>query len=166
MVVKFDSDKVRKMIKEKDISQQTIAELVLNVTSSAFYNYLTRGEMEKEKLIKLCKLIGTSIDNVMIDAPKPEKIETTENGKTLETILLGLNQVFQMQKEYNETMKNLLIEIKALNTKQNRLENALGQIVVNTLGSRDNSEKMLGKMTDTNSTLNIISGRVKDMWKK
>ena len=71
--------------------------------------------------------------------------------------------MYENQKKMVELMEQMLVEIKALSVKQNRLENALGQIVQNSLIIKDTTDKLHDDNSNIRSTLNLISGRAKDI---
>jgi hypothetical protein len=81
----------------------------------------------------------------------------------METLIVGVGTLYEEQKKTNDLIAQLLIEVKATNAKQNRLENALGQIVQNTIVAKDTASMMLKKETEIKDQMNLISGRTRDI---
>ena len=86
-----------------------------------------------------------------------------QNIPQLDTLILGLNQLYEMQKLQNEGVNNLLEQIKITNTKINRLENALGQIVNHSIAIKDPLTNQHNSIRDIKSSTATINGRVRDI---
>lgn len=165
--VKIDGKKVRDAIAKTGLSLDRISTVVLNRDQSYISKATNRNAIGIAELKKLCEFLALDYDSLVIQKEEPvtanQTKETNLSQASLETIIVGTNLMYENQKKMIEVMEQMLIEIKALNAKQNRLENALGQIVQNTVVLKENTTKSIEKANDLKSTVNIISGRVKDL---
>lgn len=169
--VTIDVEKLWKSIKACGISAGNLATMVLNRDKSYLTTVKTRGTMIEQDLIKLCAFLSIKVEDITIKPPVKEESEPIlKNEKTtlntapqLELLILGLNQIYEAQKLQNEAINNMLIEIKATSTKINRLENALGQIVTNSIQIKENTGDSRDLLRDIKSTGAIISGRLRDL---
>lgn len=172
--VKPNGDKILEGIKKSGITQDKLSTMVLGKNPAYISQSIARGSFDIEQLQKLCQFLGLSYDECIIkDVPKKEE-SVAKEGKSadaipqLETLIVGMNTMYEMQKEYTEVIKSLLVEIKALNQKQNRLENALGQIVQNSIIIKETENKIADSTNAVRSQINLANGRLKDLvdWSK
>lgn len=156
-------------IKGSGITAGNLATMVLNRDKSYLTTVKTRGTMVKEDLEKLCTFLSVNIDDVLIKEEKPvvkEPVKPASNQSAnaqLDMLIVGLNKMYEAQRLQNETLNNLLIEVKAGNAKTNRLENALGQIIPNLIQIKTTVDNSRDLIRDIKSTGATISGRLRDL---
>ena len=163
-----NADVIWSAIKKSGIPQDRLSVMVLGKNSAYISQALSRGSFERENLKKLCEFLGINYDDAVVKvAPKEDVAVASNNTEVtiphLETLIVGMNTMYEMQKEYSATMKDLLVEIRALNTKQNRIENALGQLVQNSIITKENTNKICDSTNAVRSQLNLANGRLKDL---
>ena len=165
-----NADVIWSAIKKSGIPQDRLSVMVLGKNSAYISQALSRGTFERENLKKLCEFLGINYDDAVVKvSTKKEDVVVASNNNTevtiphLETLIVGMNTMYEMQKEYSATMKDLLVEIRALNTKQNRIENALGQLVQNSIITKENTNKICDSTNAIRSQLNLANGRLKDL---
>lgn len=166
----FDGAKVRSALEKMNVSLDKISILVLGRDSSYISKTTNRGRIQVEDLKKLCEFCSINYEDVIVAPPEPtattQVVENKSDSLTvapLETIIVGLNTMYENQNKMCEVLDQLLVELKALNAKQNRLENALGQMVTNTLIVKENTNKIVDAQNHLKSQANIISGRTRDI---
>lgn len=167
--VSINAQMLSEAIKKSGVDQTKLSTMLLGKNNAYISQSITRGTFDKSELQKLCMFLNIDYDLVVV-VPKMLKQETTVNPKEdslaipqLETLICGTNFMYENQKKMLELMEQMLVEIKALSVKQNRLENALGQIVQNSLIIKDTTDKLHDDNSNIRSTLNLISGRAKDI---
>ena len=165
-----NGDKIWEGIKKSGIAQDKLSVMVLGKNNGFISQSILRGTFDAEQLQKLCSFLGLEYEECIIkDVPKKREEPVVAEKKStdatphLETLIVGMNTMYEMQKEYTEAIKELLVEIKALNQKQNRIENALGQIVQNTIILKENTSKIADSTNAVRSQMNLANGRLKDL---
>lgn len=167
----FDTTVVENAIKNCGITKQKLSTMVLGKDASYLSNAVNTGKINTELLKKLCEFLSLEFDKtvvVMEDKQTPQKEQkqpevTVQNIPQLDTLILGLNQLYEIQKLQNEGINNLLEQIKITNTKINRLENALGQIVNHSIAIKDTLTNQYNNIRDIKSSTATINGRVRDI---
>ena len=166
--VQFNGEAVKLAIKKMGLTMDKLSTMVLGLDQSYVSKACIQGRIREEHLKKLCDFMSLDYDSVIIkpEPPKPEpkaEPQVTPTSVSLETLVVGLNTVYEQHKETNGMLKELLVEIKALNVKQNRLENALGQIVSNSIAMKEHIVEMKEQNNYLKSQANITNGRLKDL---
>ena len=165
----INTEKLFKAVKDSSISASKIATMVLNRDDSYLTTVKTRGTMIEEDLNKLCMFLSLRVEDVVVNEPEkkeePKTVAPQSNHSVaqLETLIVGLNTMYEAQKLQNECLNNILEQMKVTNTKINRLENALGQIVTNSIQIKENTGDSRDLLRDIKSTGAIISGRLRDL---
>lgn len=167
----FDTTVVESAIKNCGITKQKLSVMVLGKDASYLSTALNTGKINTEVLKKLCAFLSLEFDTIVVvmeDKQTPQKEQkqpevTVQNIPQLDTLILGLNQLYEMQKLQNEGINNLLEQIKITNTKINRLENALGQIVNHSIAIKDTLTNQYNSVRDIKSSTATINGRVRDI---
>lgn len=139
-----------------------IAEFIMGYDKT-YWSYMRKEKRCNVKgLNKLCSYYNLQPDDYKAVA---ESIKPAETPKAfnIDTVVIGLNQLYQIEKENNELMKQILEQIKVQNTKTNRLENALGQIVGNVVEIKDTTNGNNTLLRDLKSTGAVVSGRLRDI---
>lgn len=175
-----NGEKIWEGIKRAGITQDKLSTMVLGKNASYISQSISRGSFDAENLRKLCEFLSISYDECVVsEIKRAEKVElsTGENADIvpyIQTLVAGLNTMYESQKEYAETMKQyvervgvlikgLSDEVKTINAKQNRLENALGQIVQNSLITKENTAKVSDSVSAVRSQLNIANNKLKEL---
>lgn len=168
--VKFNGELVRSTIKKMGLTMDKISTMVLGTDQSYTSKACNTGRINDVYLRKLCEFLSLNYDTVLIaDVLKESATKSVASNNPevaiphLETLIVGMNTMYEIQKEYSATMKDLLVEIKALNAKQNRIENALGQLVQNSIITKENTNKICDSANSIRSQLNLANGRLKDL---
>ena len=171
--VEIDQDKLNVAISKCNIAKDKLSTMVLNKNNSYIAQSIIRGTFDIEALKKLCSFLNVEYESVIKKSETPlvvPEVKSDDVSAKMETLIVGLNTLYEEQKSIHEDnqklaeiMTQMLQELKVLNAKQNRLENALGQIVSNVLIVKDNSNKVLDRETEIKSQINLVSGRVKDI---
>ena len=88
----------------------------------------------------------------------------------MDTVLVGIQVMYEEQKKTNELISELLKEIKAQNVKMDRVEkristveNAVGQILPKLIIVNDHEEDIVQYLRDIKSSTAILNGRTKDI---
>ena len=174
VMVGFDVKALKEAIDKINIAQGVVAKMVLGRDPSFISNSCTRGTMNKDDLKKLCEFLSLEYDKIIIK-PEPKKEEpksehpatSIAHGQAVDTLIIGLNSLYEIEKQNNKLMQDILKELQINNTKTNRLENALGQIVSHTLVIRDTmNNSVVSYLRDTKSGVAVITGRMKDLLNK
>jgi len=164
-----NGEKIWEGIKKSGITQDKLSVMVLGKNAAFISQSISRGTFDAEQLQKLCSFLGIDYEECILkEVPKKEESvkkdeKLADATPHLETLIVGMNTMYEMQKEYNTTLKDLLVEIKALNAKQNRIENALGQLVQNSIITKENTNKICDSANSIRSQLNLANGRLKDL---
>lgn len=167
--VNINSQMLSDAIKKSGLDQTRLSTMLLGKNNAYISQSIVRGTFDKDELQKLCTFLGIEYKLVVVTAEmlKQKEIVNPKDNvpivPQLETLICGTNLMYENQGKMIELMEQMLIEIKALNAKQNRLENALGQIVQNSIMVKDNTAKLHDDNSSIKSTLNLINGRVKDI---
>ena len=166
--VRVDSEKIDNAINKTGMSKGKISAFVLKRDGSSISKALSRGSFDKNDLKVLCEFLDIDYNSVIVNSTEVPTVKTNNVKDTslvpqLETLICGSNLMYENQKKMIEIMENMLVEIKALGTRQNRLENAMAQIVQNGAILKDNANKINDGISNARSTLNLISGRLKDI---
>ena len=164
--VNVNSEVIKTKIKACGITMDKLSTMVLGCDSSYVSKSLNAGRFHIDKLTKLCEFLNIDVDAIIIEVNvNREVVGTSESlaAPQLETMIVGLNTIYETQRKMCEFMEQMLTEIKCTNAKQNRLENALGQIVQNTLILKETTNKISDKNNEIKSQMNLISGRTKDI---
>ena len=166
----FDGAKVRNALEKMNVSLDKISILVLGRDSSYISKTTNRGRIQIEELKKLCEFCSINYDDVIVAPPEPTVTTQVVENKSeslsiapLETIIVGLNTMYETQHKMCEVLDQILVELRANNVKQNRLENALGQIVQSSLILKENTNKIVDTQNHLKSQANIVSGRTRDI---
>lgn len=162
-VVKFNSEIVQKAIKDSGVTMSKLSKLVINRDQTYVSKALIDGKCNKDDLKKLCEFLDVKYDDViMLDESTTVK-PVIGNNANLDLLVAGLNRLCEIEKANGEKLDNILTEIKSTNTKTNRLENALGQVVGNVIEIKNTENANNGLLKDLKSTGAVISGRLRDM---
>ena len=166
----FDGAKVRSALEKMNVSLEKVSTLVLGKEGSYISKTTNKGRIQIEDLKKLCEFCSIRYEDVIVAPPDPtvttQVVENKSDSLTvapLETVIVGLNTMYENQNKMCAVLDQLLVELKALNVKQNRLENALGQAVTNMLIVKENTNKIVDAQNHLKSQSNIISGRARDL---
>lgn len=162
-VVKFNSEIMQKAIKDSGVTMSKLSKLVINRDQTYVSKALTDGKCNKDDLRKLCEFLDVKYDDIiMLDEATTVK-PVIGNNANLDLLIAGLNRLCEIEKANGEKLDNILTEIKSTNTKTNRLENALGQVVGNVIEIKNTENANNGLLKDLKSTGAVISGRLRDM---
>ena len=87
-----------------------------------------------------------------------------------EQIIAGMNAIFQLQKQLvelqkqqTETLNKVLSSLQANTAKQKNLENALGQLVTQTLTMKEHLVEVKSQNEYVKGQLNITNGKLRDI---
>lgn len=166
--VDIDVEVLNKAIDKSGLDKVKLSSMLLGKNTAYISQSLIRGTFAIAELKKLCEFLGISVDSCIkkseppLVVPEPSKNADDTSAK-LETVIVGVGTLYEEQKKLTDLISQMLVELKALNAKQNRLENALGQIVQTSLVVKENTNKISDKQGEIKSQMNIISGRTKDI---
>ena len=176
--VNINSEKLSKAIRDSGISYGKLSKLVLKRGNNYINSCLQKGTINKTDLDLICEFLGVKPDKFVIEV-KEEKIEKPvvkrESGpavlsKDMDTVLVGIQVMYEEQKKTNELISELLKEIKAQNVKMDRVEkristveNAVGQILPKLIMVNDHEEDIVQYLRDIKSSTAILNGRTKDI---
>ncbi len=170
IVTRFDAEALNNAITKSGISRKNIATMVLKRDQSYISNACKKGTINPSDLRKLCEFLSLDYNMVVImEKPKAEVVPTKEkaqaaDNKLLETLIISLNSLLETEKQNQKLLGEILQEVKVNNTKTNRLENAMGQMVSSTLVVKEAvTGDLMNYVRDTKSSTATISGRVKDL---
>ena len=162
-VVKFNSEIMQRAIKDSGITMNKLSRLVINRDPTYVSKAMNEGKCNKDDLKKLCEFLDVKYDEViMLDESTATK-PVVGNDANIDLLIAGLNRLCEIEKANGEKLDAVLTEIKATNTKTNRLENALGQVVGNVIEIKNTENANNGLLKDLKSTGAVISGRLRDM---
>lgn len=169
-VTYFNAEALEKAIKKIGIGKNKLSTMVMGRDASYLSNAITNGRANKEDLKKLCDFLSLDYDSVVIDKPQPETVDkpksTPKDIVNLDALILGVNQLYQIEKTNSETMKEILEQLRVTNTKINRLENALGQTVSNVIEIKNTTNNNNTAIKEIKSSCNTMQGRLRDMINK
>lgn len=171
VMVVFDVSTIKAAISKSSISQKVITKMVLNRDPSFLSNSYTRGTMNKEDLKKLCEFLSLDYDSVVVaqaeTTPAKDKTTAIAHGQSIDTLIVGLNAIYEIEKENNKLLTDLLQELKVSNTKAGRFENIMGQVHSNILIMKESMSKdMIPYIRDTKTATATMSGRMKELLSK
>ena len=159
-----------KKIEGKNFKGTRISTFILKRDFSYYSKVVRTGVCNVDDFKTLCAYYELKEDDYIIKKEEPKEIthneETTKTPSqivNLDALIIGINNLYQIEKANNENIGELLRELKVTNTKINRLENVLGQLLTNSIPIKENSHKMVSALTDTRSTVATIQGRVKEL---
>lgn len=171
-VTYFKVEPVKKAIEDSKIPMVKISTMILGMEQTYVSKSLRDGKINKDKFKVLCDFFGLEYDNLII-TPIPKVV--TEEKKELPTpsqvinldaLILGINNLYQIEKDNAELMKQLVEQVRATNVKLGRFENLLGQMHASTLGIKENTKDIESLCRDTKSSIAGIAGRVRDIAQK
>lgn len=170
VMVEFNVKMCKEAMDKINIAQGVVSKMVLGRDPSFISNSCARGTMNKDDLKKLCEFLSIEYNTIIKPEPKKEEPKSEHlatsiaHGQAVDTLIIGLNSLYELEKQNNKLMQDILKELQVNNTKTNRLENALGQIVSNTLVIRDTmNNSIVNYLRDTKSGVAVISGRTKEL---
>lgn len=167
--VPINTEEFFKKIKASGISASKLSKGVLKRDESYLTTVKTRGTMFEEDFNALCDFLSINPEDVTVKAEREvthnEPI-TPSKAVNLDALILGINQLYQIEKSNNELIKEVVEQIKISNTKQSRLENVVGQIHTNLIIVKNTLDKIEPTIRDTKSSVVTIAGRVRDMLQK
>ena len=166
--VKIYGEKLDKHIKEiegKNFKGVKISTFILGADQTYYSKSINSGTININQLDKLCAYYDLDKNDYIVttEEPKPVTIDSTSNNGQLDTIIVGLNVLYEAQKQNNELMSQMLEQLKIVNTRVNRLENAIGQIVSNSIQIKELGEEAYKETKEVKSSVAIINGRVRDI---
>lgn len=175
--VNFNVEKLKEAIEASGIPATKLSSMVLNRGTAYISNTcdVKGGRMGREDLERLCKFLDISFDALVIkDEPKPvEKVDAPVDkakAEQLDTLVVGLNVIFEEFQKLNALMDTLAREQKVTNTVLSRMEqrlgsidNSNGQILAKAIKSNDNEEEISEAVGKIKSGISIIQGRTKDI---
>lgn len=139
-----------------------ISEFIMGCDKT-YWNYMkSTGRCNKKCLEKLCSYYNLKVDEYTA-VEKPVEAKPTSTGLNVDTLIVGVNQLYQIEKANNELMTQILEQLKISNTKVNRLENAIGQILANSIQIKESNDDILKENKEVKSSVAIINGRVRDI---
>lgn len=168
-VTRFDAKKVDDALRAMKLGKNKLSTLVLGRDASYMSGAITSGKCNKDDLKKVCEFLSLDYDSIIItdnEIPKTENPKTPKEVVNFDALIIGVNQLYQIEKQNGEIMQNILQELKVSNTKTNRLENLIGQIHTNTISIKDNTKEIENVSRETKSGVMTIAGRVRDMLAK
>lgn len=184
--VKINSEKLRKALEDFGIPITRLSSMVLNRCNSYISGCLKDQSMAKEDFESLCKFINVKAADYVLTEPSPitkavekkvEKVsertvEAIDYNNKIDTLIVGLNVLYEEQSNTNQLLTQLLQEIKVSNAKFDRMEkrvgsidNASGQILSKVIGLKEHGEEVDDALVKIKSALNTISGRAGDISK-
>ena len=175
--VKFNSEVFEAEVKKNKINKQKLALAVLDISTSSYARYMSKGEMPKELLEKACEYCKIDIHKVLNPVKNPE-VEVEKKPATIqqndsELLVVGMNCILEDQKAMVKLLTDLVDQIKISNQKLSRieekmhtLENATGACVSNLIQVKDNTKATVETIERVRSNTALISGRVKDLTDK
>lgn len=166
--VEVDSAVINEAVRRSGLDKGKLSTMLLNKNQSYISQSLSRGSFNIVELKRLCEFLGIEVDSVIKKSEPPlvvpeKSAETSDLGAKVETCIIGMGTLYEEQKKVTDLLSQMLVELKALNAKQNRLENALGQLVQNSIITKENVGKVLDVQNHLKSQANIISGRTRDL---
>lgn len=167
--VLIDSDKLLESIKKSGITMIKLSTVVLGRGATYISEALRDSRCSLADLKKLCDFLDLKYEGI-VKAPETPAVADEQKAPAptinLDALILGINNLYQIEKDNAETMKQLLEQVRATNVKLGRFENLLGQMHANTIGIKDNTKELESVMRDTKSSVAGIAGRVRDIAQK
>lgn len=166
--VEVDSAAINEALRRSGLDKAKLSTMLLNKHKAFISQSLGRGTFNIVELKRLCEFLGVEVDSVIKKSEPPlvvpeKSAEADDLGAKVETCIIGMGTLYEEQKKVTDLLSQMLVELKALNAKQNRLENALGQLVQNSIVTKENVGKVLDVQNHLKSQANIISGRTRDL---
>lgn len=166
--INFDSKKLAEAVKKSGITMTKLSTMVLNRGVTYVSEALRDGRCKNEDLKKLCAFLDLNYEDIIIvEVPEPKKedvsVKTPSQVVNLDALILGVNQLYQIEKQNNEILGQIAEQIRATNAKLSRFENLLGQMHVNTLAVKENTKELENVMRENKSSVAGIAGRVRDL---
>lgn len=163
VMVAFDVATVKEAINKSGISQKVITKMVLNRDPSFLSNSYTRGTMNQPDLKKLCEFLSLDY-SVVATAEVSNDVKPSVHNQSVDTLIVGLNSIIELEKANNALLTELLQELKVSNTKASRFENIMGQVHSNILILKESMGKdVVPYLRDTKTATATISGRMKEL---
>ena len=167
--VLIDSDKLLDAIKKSGITMTKLSTMVLGRGVTYISEALRDSRCNLGDLKKLCDFLDLKCDDI-VKTPETPAVADEQKAPAptinLDALILGINNLYQIEKDNAETMKQLLEQVRATNVKLGRFENLLGQMHASTLGIKENVKEIEGLCRDTKSSVAGIAGRVRDIAQK
>lgn len=165
----INSEKLLAAIKKSGVTMTKLSKLVLNRGETYISEALRNSRCTADDLKKLCDFLDLKYDDIIV----PKEIATEDDKSTetktpsqvvnLDALILGINNLYQIEKDNAETMKQLLEQVRATNIKLGRFENLFGQMHVSMLAIKENTKDIEGVNRETKSSVAGIAGRVRDL---
>lgn len=165
----LNSEKLLAAIKKSGVTMTKLSKLVLNRGDTYISEALRDSRCKADDLKKLCDFLDLKYDEIVVPKEtetkkdKPIEVKTPSQVVNLDALILGINNLYQIEKDNAETMKQLLEQVRATNIKLGRFENLLGQMHANTIGIKDNTKELENVMRENKSSVAGIAGRVRDL---
>lgn len=167
--VVFDSDKLLAAVKSSKITRAKLSTMVLNRGDTYISDAIRDSRCNSEDLKKLCDFLDLKYDDIIVpketatEDDKPTEVKTPSQIVNLDALILGINNLYQIEKDNAEIMKQLLEQVRATNVKLGRFESLLGQMHVSMLAIKENTKDIEGVNRETKSSVAGIAGRVRDL---
>lgn len=167
--VMFDSAKLSVAIKKSGITMAKLSTMVLNRGETYVSDALRYSRCKADDLKKLCDFLDLKCDDIIVpketdlENDKPAEVKTPSQVINLDALILGINNLYQIEKGNAETMKQLLEQVRATNVKLGRFENLIGQMHAGTLAIKENTKEIENVMRENKSSVAGIAGRVRDL---
>ena len=166
-----------KKIEGKNFKGTRISTFILKRDFSYYSKVVRTGVCNVDDFKTLCAYYELKEDDYIIKKEEPTKVTSAETASktpsqivNLDALIVGINKMYQIQKDNSGIMLEMLQELENANKKINSLENALGQIVNNIIPIKENTDavrsdasKMVNTLAETRSAVNIIQGRIKEL---
>lgn len=148
----FKTEALKKAIDDSHIPMIKISTMILGMEQTYVSKSLRDGKISKDKLKKLCDFFGLTYEDMIITPipkkePEVKEIKAPSDVVNLDALILGINQLYQIEKSNNELLSQLLEQMKVSNAKVNRLENVIGQIHTNVIQIKED-EKSLSELNE------------------
>lgn len=167
--VLIDSDKLLDAIKKSGITMTKLSTMVLGRGSTYISESLRDSRCSLADLKKLCDFLDLNCGEI-IKSPETPAVADEQKAPAptinLDALILGINNLYQIEKDNAELMKQLVEQVRATNVKLGRFENLLGQMHASTLGIKENTKDIESLCRDTKSSVAGIAGRVRDIAQK
>ena len=162
----FKVEDVKKAIDASNIPMFKISTMILDMEQTYVSKALRDGKINKDKLKTLCDFFGLEYDKIATTpTPKADTVQKTVNTPSqvinLDALILGVNQLYQLEKTNSELMTQLLEQVRATNVKLGRFENLIGQMHAGTLAIKENTKEIENVMRENKSSVAGIAGRVR-----
>lgn len=167
--VLIDSGKLLESIRKSGITMAKLSTMVLGRGSTYISESLRDSRCSLADLKKLCDFLDLNCSEI-IKSPETPAVADEQKAPVptinLDALILGVNNLYQIEKDNAELMKQLVEQVRATNIKLGRFENLLGQIHANTIGIKDNTKELENVMRENKSSVAGIAGRVRDLSQK